>query len=281
MQHEADLVVVGAGVMGQAIMRGVLAAGLFSSRQIIAVDPDGQKLARLVQELGVQGTSSLEEAIPQGKIVLLAVKPGVLREIIPRLGQLIHRDQLVISIAAGIPTSFLERYLPEGTPVIRVMPNAPAQVGAGAAVICRGKHAGPEEAATALKLFGAVGRAFELPEDDLDAVTGLSGSGPAYVYLVIEALADGGVRMGLPREVALKLAAQTVLGAATMVLKTGQHPAVLKDQVATPGGTTIEGLTVLERQGVRGAFLEAVTAATRRSQELARLLLANRGDGGC
>ncbi len=176
----------------------------------------------------------------------------------------------MVSIAAGVPLARIEPLLPEGTPAVRVMPNAAIQVGAGAAALCRGTHATEEHAALVRRIFEAGGRCVEVAEAQMDAVTGLSGSGPAYVCLIIEALADGGVWMGLPREIALTLAAQTVLGGAALVLETGDHPAVWKDRVATPGGTTIAGLAELEATGVRSGLIRAVEAATRRSKELGR-----------
>jgi pyrroline-5-carboxylate reductase len=178
--------------------------------------------------------------------------------------------RLVISIAAGVTLAALEGAVSENFRIIRAMPNTPALVGHGAAGYCLGTRATPADAATAQALLGAVGLAIQVPERLMDAVTGLSGSGPAYIYLVIEALADGGVRAGIPRVDALRLAAQTVLGSAAMVLETGEHPAVLKDMVTSPGGTTIAGLATLERHGVRSALIEAVTVAAERAAELGK-----------
>jgi pyrroline-5-carboxylate reductase len=208
------------------------------------------------------------EAAQQANVLVLAVKPGVVPAVLDELSGAVTANQLVLSLAAGVTVAQLEERLPQGTPVIRVMPNTAAQVGEGAAAFCRGTHAGPEDAALAQEVLSAGGRCVEVTEPQMDAVTGLSGSGPAYVCLIIEALADGGVRMGLPRDVALTLAAQTVLGAAKLVRDTGDHPAVWKDRVATPGGTTIAGLAALEEAGVRSGLIKAVEAATRRSAEL-------------
>jgi pyrroline-5-carboxylate reductase len=186
-------------------------------------------------------------------------------EVLADTGSHFRPGQLVISIAAGITTSYIEKFIADQVPVIRAMPNTPALVGAGATAVCRGRWASEQHRELALAIFGAAGRAVPVPEKLMDAVTGLSGSGPAYMYIIAEALADAGVRMGLPRDVALTLASQTMLGAARMILETGRHPAVLKDMVTTPGGTTIEGLFALEEGGIRAALYRAVENACRRS----------------
>ncbi|MDI3279898.1 MAG: pyrroline-5-carboxylate reductase [Bacillota bacterium] len=262
------LAVLGAGVMGQAIVKGVVRRGLIAPEQVMAVDLERGKLEKLREETGCRITTQAAEAVSWAETVLLALKPQVIREVWPQWGPSLRPQQTVISIAAGISTAYLEEHLPAGTPVVRVMPNSPALVGQGAAAVSPGRSAGEEHVQRALSIFTALGRAITLPEGLLDAVTGLSGSGPAYVYLAIEALAEGGVRMGLPREAALLLAAQTALGAAAMVLETGLHPAELKGQVTTPGGTTAAGLFCLEEAAVRAALIRAVEAATARSREL-------------
>lgn len=258
---------LGGGVMASAIHRSLLAAGLAAPEQVAVSDPAEASRARAA-ELGAAATASNLEAARGADVVVLAVKPhivpAVLEEIAPELGP----GQLVVSIAAGVTLAQMQALAP-GSPVVRVMPNTPVQVGAGAVAFCRGAHATEEHAALVRQLFEAGGLCVEVTEPQLDAVTGLSGSGPAYVFLMIEALADGGVRVGLPRAAALQLAAQTLLGAAKLVLETGDHPAVLKDRVATPGGTTIAGLAALERAGVRSGLIQAVEAAAQRSRELA------------
>jgi pyrroline-5-carboxylate reductase len=203
------------------------------------------------------------------EVLVLAVKPQNMASVLDELRPVVHDGHLIVSVAAGLSIATIAAGL-GGAPrrIIRVMPNTPALVGEGASGYCLGPHARPEDEATVLPCLEAVGKAFRVAEPMLDAVTGLSGSGPAFVYVMIEALSDGGVRMGLPRDLATALAAQTLLGAARMVLETGLHPGVLKDQVTSPGGTTIAGIHALERAGIRAGLIDAVEAATRRSVEL-------------
>lgn len=259
---------LGAGRMAEALIKGWIKAGVSAPEKIIASDvaPDRRELLR--RELGIATTAENREVAQRADLLLLAVKPQVVVPVLEEIREDLRPEHLVVSIAAGVPLRVIEAHLPTATRAIRVMPNTPCLVGATAAGFARGSHATDEDEHTVQTLLQAVGRGFALEERLLDAVTGLSGSGPAFVYVVIEALADGGVRMGLPRSVAQELAAQTVLGAARMVLETGQHPAQLKDAVASPGGTTIAGLHALERGGLRAALMEAVQAATLRSQEL-------------
>jgi pyrroline-5-carboxylate reductase len=258
---------LGAGKMATALAGGLMRARLVGTHNILASDPSKDARATFAKEVGVAVTDSNIEIVKFGQVILLAVKPdqvnGVLNEIRDHV-----TSQLVVSIAAGVPLAKLEAGLREGARVIRVMPNAPALVGTSATAFTLGKNALPADAELAQQIFSSVGLAIQVKEPLLDAVTGLSGSGPAYIYLIIEALSDGGVAAGLPRDVATKLAAQTVLGGAKMVLETGLHPGALKDLVASPGGTTIEGLHELERGGVRGAFMNAVRAAADKSRKL-------------
>ena len=212
--------------------------------------------------------SANAEVLAAADVVLLAVKPQMMASLLAEVRPAIQPRHLLVSIAAGVTLPQLASSLPPGTRTVRVMPNTPCLVGASASGFAKGPHATDADVELVATFFGAVGNAFPLAEHLLDAVTGLSGSGPAFVYLMIEAMADGGVRVGLPREVALQLAAQTVFGSAKMVLATGQHPAALKDAVASPGGTTIAGLHALERAGARAAFMDAVEAATKRAAEL-------------
>lgn len=252
--------------MAAALARAFLAAGLYPAGALRVADPDARRRA-LFAELGVTPCTDGAAAARGAGTVLVCVKPGVVAEALRAALPGISASALVISIAAGVSLASLEALVP-GRPVVRVMPNAAVQVGAGASALCGGTHAGAEHLAHAERLLGAGGRCVRVAEEQMDAVTGLSGSGPAYACLLIEALADGGVRAGLPREVAVCLAAQTLLGGAALVLETGEHPAVWKDRVATPGGTTIAGLEALERAGVRGALMAAVREAAARSREL-------------
>jgi pyrroline-5-carboxylate reductase len=260
---------IGGGVMAEALVRALSDSGLATPDRIVASDLLAARREALTT-LGVRAVADNREAVAGADLVILAVKPQVVPIVLDDIRGSLARGALVISIAPGVTLEQIEARLPAGVPVIRVMPNTAVQVGAGAAGIARGRKATAEHAERVLRLFNAAGLAVEVPEKLLDAVTGLSGSGPAYVCLIIEALADGGVKEGLPRDVALTLAAQTVLGAGKLILETGKHPAQWKDMVATPGGTTIAGLAALESGGLRGALIAAVEAATRRSRELSQ-----------
>ena len=259
---------LGAGQMAAALARGWLAAGLITPATCRASDPSPDARARFQQQTGCPATADNREVVAQSDVLVLAVKPQTLPALLDELRNQVTERHLVVSIAAGVTLKRLADALLANHRLVRVMPNTPCLLGVSAAGFAAGPGARPEDVALVERLFNAVGKAFVVPEALLDAVTGLSGSGPAFVYVMIEALADGGVRMGLQREVATTLAAQTVLGAARMVLETGQHPGQLKDAVTSPGGTTIAGLHALERGGFRAAVMDAVEAATRRSTEL-------------
>lgn len=262
---------LGAGRMAQALAAGFVEAGLAPADRIVAYDPFAT--AGEAFQAAVGATSRLAEtpadAAKGAKYVFLAVKPAHAAEALASIRDGWKADgQALVSVAAGVPVETLESGLPEGAAVVRVMPNTPCLVGQGASCYALGESASADQGEEVGRLLSAVGFASEVPEKLLDAVTGLSGSGPAFVYTMIEALADGGVRAGLPRDLAAQLAARTVAGASEMVLATGQHPAALRDAVASPGGTTIAGLAEIERLGVRTALIEAVTAAASRSAEL-------------
>jgi pyrroline-5-carboxylate reductase len=269
MTEECKIGVIGAGNMGGALLSGLVAAGRLSPEQLTAADLREAVLQPL-RELGVRTSTRAEDAILGQQVVVLGVKP----QSAPALFQLVKRhlrpEQVLVSIMAGVSTAAIEAELGAPIPVVRVMPQTLAQLGAAASGVCGGRHATPAQVDLVRSIFDQVGSTVLVGEYQMDAVTGLSGSGPAYIYTVIEALADGGVRVGLSREVALKLAAQTALGAARMVLESGQHPALLRDQVTSPGGTTIAGLHKLEEKGLRDALISAVQAATERAIELGK-----------
>lgn len=259
---------LGAGKMATALAQGFVRAGLVTTRQLAASDVSAAARKNFAGTVGGKTvTTSLAVAKSAG-ILIVAVKPDQVAGVLGEIRNAVTTGHLTISIAAGVTLAKLEAALPAGARVIRVMPNTPALVGAGASGFALGKNATAADGELAKKLLSSVGLAFQVKESLLDAVTGLSGSGPAYVYQFIEALSDGGVAAGLPRDVATRLAAQTVLGAARMVLETGQHPGALKDQVTSPGGTTIEGLHELEKGKLRGTVMSAVRAATEKSRKL-------------
>ncbi len=261
------IAVIGAGNMGGALMAGWIRSGEIAPENITAVDLIAEVLDQRRRELGVQVAGDAREVVGHQDIVVLGVKPQFWKQTVVGFRDLLHGDQVIISFMAGVRIAALEAEL-GSLPIIRAMPNVLAQVGAAGSGICAGAHVGEDHLSLALSLFNAVGAAVVVSESQMDAVTGLAGSGPAYVYAVIDALADGGVRSGLSKDMALTLATQTVLGAARMVAESGDHPAILKDQVTSAGGTTIAGLHALEQGGLRAALMDAVLAATERSSVL-------------
>ncbi|MCB1127297.1 MAG: pyrroline-5-carboxylate reductase [Verrucomicrobiae bacterium] len=261
---------LGAGKMATALAEGFLRAGLVTSETLVAYDIQSEAGERFGAVTNGTVLNTPEELVNRATVIVLAVKPDQIVAAVERLRDVLTADHLLISIAAGVKLQQLEAVAPAGCRVVRVMPNTPALVGACAAAYAVGGCAQREDGALTGRLFSAVGVAVEVKEALLDAVTGLSGSGPAYGYLMIEALSDGGVAAGLPRDVATRLAAQTLMGAARMVLETGRHPGELKDMVTSPGGTTIEGLHELEKAGLRNALISAVRAAARKSRRLGR-----------
>jgi len=263
---------VGAGSMAEAMIRGLLRGNVFSPDRITASAPREERVAELREKYGVNATTD-NVAAASAQIVVLSVKPQILGRVLAEVGRLIAPDALVISIAAGVPMSTIEARLGPGARVIRAMPNTPALVDAGATAIAGGEHAHESDLADAKRIFDSVGITVILEESQLDAVTGLSGSGPAYVFLILEALSDAGVKVGLSRRTAQLLAAQTLLGSAKLLLETNEHPGRLKDMVTSPGGTAITGLHTLENGGVRTTLMNAVEAATRRSRELGEAML--------
>lgn len=257
---------IGAGNMGSAIIRGLMGTSRVARENLSYYDPDPARQAEM-EALGVAAALDNPEVM-HARVVVLAVKPQLMAGVLAGIREFARPWHLIISIAAGVPLSALEAAFPESR-VIRAMPNTPTLVGAGVAALATGSRATPEDLDLARELFAAVGQAVVVEENLMDAVTGLSGSGPAYVALFIEALADGGVKAGLPRSLAHSLAVHTILGAAKLCLEEELHPGMLKDLVASPGGTTIEGLHVLEQGGFRGLVMSAVAAAAARSKELA------------
>ncbi|XP_052764131.1 uncharacterized protein LOC128206040 [Mya arenaria] len=259
---------IGAGRMAQAMARGFISAGVIKAENIMLSDVNPHMLNSIKKDLGVKITECNREVVTRSDLIVLAVKPNVVSPILKEVSSDVSKTKLLVSIAAGIPISAIEQLLPKGSRVIRVMPNTPALVLAAASVLAPGQAVVDGDTDLVIELLQCIGIAEPGSEKLLDAVTGLSGSGPAYTYMAIEALADGGVKMGLPRDLAMKLAAQTMLGAAKMVLETGKHPGQLKDEVCSPGGTTIAALHKLEKAGFRATLIDAVEAATLRAQEL-------------
>ena len=267
MLHE-QIGFVGAGQMATALGQGFVKAGLATGESLLAGDPDAQAAERFAQATGGRTTTDNLQVAAAADVIFLAVKPQQMPMVLAELRGNLKASTLVVSIAAGVPLAGLSKGLGGDARLVRVMPNTPCLVGQGACGYALGSKATAEDARLVGRLLAAVGTAHELDEKLLDAVTGLSGSGPAFVYVIIEALSDGGVRMGLPRPLATALAAQTLRGASEMVLTTGEHTGVLKDRVTSPGGTTIAGIQALESGGLRSALMGAVEAATRRSIEL-------------
>ena len=261
---------IGAGKMATALAKGLVDSGFVAAQNIVAIDLFPPAAESFAAATGAAIVASNQDVVAAADVVFIAVKPHHVAGVLDDLAPLLSDRHLVVSIAAGVTLSVYEAGLGAGRRIVRVMPNTPCLVGAAAAGFSLGSAATAEDAELVEAMFGTVGLAVKVEERLLDAVTGLSGSGPAYVYQIIEALSDGGVRVGLPRDVATKLAAQTLFGAAKMVLETGEHPGALKDAVTSPGGTTIAGLHALERGGLRGVLMNAVEAATDRSRELGR-----------
>ncbi len=261
--------IIGAGVMGQTLGKGLLASGLIEREQLWAIDKNAATCEAARHALHIPVEVGFTGRVASADVILVCVKPGDAGPVMTELaGAGLHESTLLISILAGVSTEKLESLLGRPNPVVRAMPNTPATVGEGMTVVCGGRRASGRDIARALKIFEAVGKCLALDEKHFDAVTALSGSGPGYLYLIMEALSDAGVRVGLPRQVALTLVAQTVLGAATMVLSTKRHPAALRDDVTTPAGCTIGGILVLEDGKVRSVLARAVEEATKTAAHL-------------
>lgn len=262
------LAVLGTGKLGSILLRAYLKQGLFSANHVTATVKHEEKAENLAKELGVNVSTNNRESVKDADIVLLAVKPQIVGDVLKDTKPVIGKDTLIISVAASVPTSYIEQRTGEKVPVIRAMPNTCSTVGCGMTGICRGQHASAEHLEIAKTMFNAVGRAVVVDEKNMDAVTGLSASGPAFAYIILESLAEAGVKVGLPRDVATLLAAQTMKGSASVVLETGDHPALLKDAVTTPAGCTIDGILELEEGKLRVTLIKAVVKATQRAGEL-------------
>ena len=270
ISFENSIALIGAGQMGQALARGFCNSGECKPTALIAYDPSLAAEKNLQKSIpGVQLTKTASEATRAARYVILAVKPQHAASVCQEIQPALQDGTIIISIIAGLPTSWLSARL-KTSRIVRVMPNTPCLIGQGVSAISSPPELGSKESETIQRLFSTVGVVHNVPESLLDAVTAVSGSGPGYVALLIDALADGGVQAGLPRQLALDLAVQTFAGTATLIADTGDHPAVVKDRVSSPGGTTVAGLSVLERKGVRGALADAVAAAADRSVALAR-----------
>ena len=261
---------IGGGNMAEAIIKGVLQSGLAKPEEITVFDPDSDRKNLLKEDYGLEPATDNASLVKDSETVVLAVKPQTMDSVLNEIGSLFTNKHLVVSVAAGVPITRIQSAIGASTPVVRVMPNTPALVLSGAAALAGGSFAQEEHMARAAAIFESVGQAVIVEEKYLDVVTGLSGSGPAYVFVFLEALADGAVRMGLPRKEAWLLACQTVLGSAKLARDSGMHPGQLKDQVTSPGGTTIAGLHALEKGGFRGVVMDAVAAATTKSKELGK-----------
>jgi len=265
--------IIGAGNMGEVLIRGLIQSGNVKKTEIIASDANQERLDFISKTYGIRIASTNVELVEDASIVIIAVKPQNIDDLLNELSTSSHEEHLFISIAAGVTTEKLASKMHHQSGIIRVMPNAPASVLAGIAALCPGRNVSPADLQRAVSIFECVGRTVVIKNEALmDVVTGLSGSGPAFVFLVIESLSDAGVQLGISRKESSLLAAQTVYGAAKMLLETGRHPSELKDIVATPGGTTFAGLKMLERGNFRSTIMDAVEAATARSRELGALL---------
>jgi pyrroline-5-carboxylate reductase len=269
------LAVLGAGKLGGILLRGYLKQGLFVSNRVTATVKHAERAAALAKELGIAVTTDNREVVKGADIILLTVKPQTVAEVLQEIAAEIGPQTLLVSVAASVPTGFVEQQLAAATggkreevAVVRAMPNTPAAVGCGMTAICGGTHVSPDHLEIARSMFDAVGRTIVLDEKHMDAVTGLSASGPAFAYIILESLAEAGVKVGLPRDVATLLAAQTMKGSASVVLETGDHPALLKDAVTTPAGCTIDGILELEEGKLRVTLIKAVVKATSRAGEL-------------
>ena len=268
MLKDKRLAVLGAGKLGETLIRGLLEAGVVNAQNITVTAGHQQRLDVMRERFGVQATLSNADAAREADIIILSVKPQTVPAVVQQIAGSLGRDQLLISVAASVSCAFIEKHLKQPAPVIRAMPNTPCLLNKGMTGISAGANAAKAHIDIAKFIFDSVGRSVIVDEKHMDAITGLSASGPAFIYIIIESLAEAGVKVGLPRDVATELAAQTVVGAGSMVLETGEHPAKLKDMVTTPAGCTIDGILELEDGGLRVTLIKAVVKATQRAKEL-------------
>jgi len=268
MLAKTKIAVIGAGKLGEALIGGMIDAGIVKREQFIATAAHPERLAILKKKLGVKTTLSNGEAVRTAQLVLLCVKPQIVEEVLRQVADDLTRQHVLISVAASVSTGFMENIIGKPVPVIRAMPNTPCLIRQEMTAVAPGKHATATQVQAAKKMFDAIGRCLIVDEKHMDAVTALGASGPAFVYTIIESFIEGGVKVGLPRDVATLMAAQMVHGAANMVLETGEHPAKLKDAVTTPAGCTVDGLLELEEGGLRVTLIKAVDRATKRAREL-------------
>ncbi len=262
------IALLGAGKIGEALLAGLLGSGTVTSENVVATAAHRSRLDFISDRFGIRTSLRNREAVEGADLILLTVKPQTVEDVVNEIRDGVEEEQLLVSSAASVPTTHIENILRKRLPVVRAMPNTPCVLRLGMTGLCAGRYARNGDLVLAQQVFNCLGRTVLVDEKHMDAVTGLSASGPAYIYIIIESLAEGGVKMGLPRDVATQLAAQTVLGAASMVLETGEHPARLKDSVTTPAGCTIDGILELEEGGLRVTLIKAVVRATQRAKEL-------------
>jgi pyrroline-5-carboxylate reductase len=276
MLRDKKICILGTGNMGEALVSGLIGSASSKPQNIICTDVREAKLKAVHEKYGVQTTADNLDAVTQSDIVIYAVKPQIMAAVLKETAEKLDMSKLIISIAAGVPMEAIESFLNKKLRLIRVMPNIAAAVKEAATAVAAGKNASEEDIKLAMTVFNSIGRTVFIPENYLmDAITGLSGSGPAYIFLIVEAMADAGVKVGLSRQEALFLSAQTVLGAAKMLIETREHPGQLRDRVTSPGGTAIAGLATLEEGGLRTTLINAVEVATNRSRELGEMMIEN------
>ncbi|PLX32935.1 MAG: pyrroline-5-carboxylate reductase [Clostridiales bacterium] len=267
--------IIGCGNMGRGILEGILKNGLMEAGKVFIYDKDSSKTAEMKERLGVNVSEDSTELMRDADVVVLAVKPNIYKPVLEQIKGSVRKDQIIVTIAAGINLAFVEGILGKDKRIVRTMPNTPALVGEGMTAVVPGKGSGEDDLQTVVEIFKGIGKVEVVPEYLIDAVIGISGSAPAYVYMFIEAMADGAVRGGMPRDKAYRFASQAVLGSAKMVLESGMHPGELKDMVCSPGGTTIEAVASLEENGFRGVVIDAVEACMEKSIKMSKRMDAN------